>query len=279
MRYQIRKFLTNILSLLRNNIQMNEIFNTEILPQVKKQKSKRTKRETTGKPKKERNIQKLAINFINDPTELNFKLLCDRINWGLRSHIFKIVQDDSATTEVLSKTLENIYFKRDQFNPEIAQFSTWMYKIALNNSLKYMQEKNSDSHCVNVDFGDLYDSTVYDDDNDSSASESFGSYTASTDTIDIIYKKNQYHTYDRERVISEFYDASVKCVDYLPDNLRIVMHDKLINQKKINDIAYDNNIPVTSVKNWLRKGRSELQSIIKDKYTDLYNMYMEVAVV
>lgn len=258
---------------------MNEIFNTEILPQVKKQKSKRTKRETTGKPKKERNIQKLAINFINDPTELNFKLLCDRINWGLRSHIFKIVQDDSATTEVLSKTLENIYFKRDQFNPEIAQFSTWMYKIALNNSLKYMQEKNSDSHCVNVDFGDLYDSTVYDDDNDSSASESFGSYTASTDTIDIIYKKNQYHTYDRERVISEFYDASVKCVDYLPDNLRIVMHDKLINQKKINDIAYDNNIPVTSVKNWLRKGRSELQSIIKDKYTDLYNMYMEVAVV
>lgn len=256
------------------------------LPQVQNIKTKRLKKsdnpkteKKVKKEKKERNIQKLAVNFINDPTELNFKILCDRINWGLRSHIFKIVHDDDATTEVLSKTLENIYFKRDQFNPEIAQFSTWMYKIALNNSLKYIQEKNSDSKCVNVDFEDLYDSTVYDDDDDASADNGFGSYTSSTDTVDIIYKKNNYITYNKEKVISDFYDASIKCIDYLPDNLRVVMHDKLINQKKINNIAYDNNIPVTSVKNWLRKGRSELQLIIKNKYTDLYNMYMEVAAV
>lgn len=261
---------------------MCEIFNDSSLQQVCEVKSKRVKRNKHkggNKPKKERNIQKLAVNFMNDPTEMNFKFLCDRINWGLRSHIFKIVQDDAATTEVLSKTLENIYFKRDQFNPEIAKFSTWMYKIALNNSLKYMLEKKTDSRKVNIDFEDLYDSTVYDDDDESSAVDSFGSYTSSTDTIDIIYKKNQYLTYDKERVISDFYDASVKCIDYLPDNLRIVMYDKLIKQKKINDIAYDNNIPVTSVKNWLRKGRSELQSVIKDKYTDLYNMYMEAAAV
>jgi DNA-directed RNA polymerase specialized sigma24 family protein len=54
------------------------------------------------------------------------------------------------------------------------------------------------------------------------------------------------------------------------------MHDRLINQKKIDDIALDNNIPVSSVKNWLRKGKTELQSIIKNNYPTLYDMYMEV---
>jgi RNA polymerase sigma factor (sigma-70 family) len=259
----------------------NDVFSSSVLvPKAINNHSSKTKKDKKkSKPKKEKNIQKLATNFINDPSEMNFNLLCERINWGLRSHIFKIVGSDDATTEVLSKTLENIYFKRNQFNPEIAQFSTWMYKIALNNSLKYLQEKNSNSHCVNVDFEDLYDSTVYgDEDEDTSPDQGSGSYTSATNNVDIIYDNNKYVVYDRERVISEFYDASVKCIDYLPDNLRIVMRDKLVNQKKIDNIAYDNNIPVTSVKNWLRKGKTELQSIIKDKYTDLYNMYMEMSI-
>ena len=57
------------------------------------------------KPKKEKSIQKLAVQFINDPTDKNFGLLCERINWGLRSYIFKIVNDDEATTEVITKTV------------------------------------------------------------------------------------------------------------------------------------------------------------------------------
>ena len=110
---------------------------------------------TPKKEKKERNIQKLAIQFINDPSEKNFGLLCERINWGLRSYIFKIVNDDEATTEVVTKTFENIYFKKDQFNPQIAQFSTWMYRIARNNALKYLQEQKAHSARVGVDFEDL----------------------------------------------------------------------------------------------------------------------------
>ena len=52
--------------------------------------------------------------------------------------------------------------------------------------------------------------------------------------------------------------------------------DRLINNKKIEDIAYDNMIPVSSVKNWLRKGKVELQEIIKTNHKGLYNMYMEM---
>lgn len=225
-----------------------------------------------AKPKKEKNIQKLAIQFIEDPTDKNFGLLCERINWGLRSYIFKIVNDDDATTDVITRTLENIYFKRDQFNPKIAQFSTWMYRIARNNALKYLQEKEKHSNRLGVDFEDLYDSTIGADADQNTAADT---YSVSGD-LNLICHNGVYERYDKERIISEFYDASLQSINDLPDNLRVVMYDRLVNQKKIDDIAIDNNIPISSVKNWLRKGKTELQTIIKNNYPILYDMYMEV---
>jgi len=231
------------------------------------------KKETKkAKPKKEKNIQKLALQFINDPSERTFGLLCERINWGLRSYIFKIVKDDDATTEVLMKTFENIYFKRDLFNPAIAQFSTWMYRIAYNNSLKYLQEKNKVVK-YDKDFEDLYESTICTDANETSEADS---YSVSGD-INIIKEGNELVSYDKEKIISDFYDASIRCIADLPDNLRIVMRDRLIKQKKIDDIARDNQIPISSVKNWIRKGKIELQEIIKNKYSALYDMYQDIA--
>ena len=227
-------------------------------------------KETKPKKKKEKNIQKLAINFIENPTDKNFKDLVERITWGLRSHIFKIVNDDEATTEVLSKTLENIYFKRDQFNPEIAKFSTWMYRIAFNNALKWKQGLNSS--CLNVDFEDLYDKTI----NENDDSSPIQSYTNEDNAVEYVYKNGKFENYDKERIFTEFYDASVRSIEELPDNLRVVMSDRLLNRKKIEDIASDNSIPLSSVKNWLRKGKTELQNIIKNNYPALYDMYMEV---
>ena len=225
-----------------------------------------------AKPKKEKNIQKLAIQFIENPTDKNFGLLCERINWGLRSYIFKIVNDDDATTDVITRTLENIYFKRDQFNPKIAQFSTWMYRIARNNALKYLQEKEKHSNRLGVDFEDLYDSTIGADADQNTVADT---YSVSGD-LNLVCHNGVYEQYDKERIISEFYDASLQSINDLPDNLRVVMYDRLVNQKKIDDIAIDNNIPISSVKNWLRKGKTELQTIIKNNYPILYDMYMEV---
>lgn len=234
------------------------------------QKNKSVGRKQKG-PKKEKNIQKLAIQFISNPSDTNFGLLCERINWGLRSYIFKIVKDNEATTEVITKTFENIYFKKDQFNPEIAQFSTWMYRIARNNALKYLQKRKMHASRLGIDFEDLYDSTIGTDANQQTQADS---YSISGD-INVMYSDGEYITYDKERILSDLYDASISCIDDLPDNLKVVMKDRLINKKKIDDIAIDNMIPLSSVKNWLRRGKVELQNIIKNKYPDLYDMYVE----
>lgn len=244
---------------------MKKIFDNNSILQ-----KKNMRRKSKG-PKKEKNIQKLAIQFITDPSETNFGLLCERINWGLRSYIFKIVKDNEATTEVITKTFENIYYKRDQFNPEIAQFSTWMYRIARNNALKYIQERKIHASRLSIDFEDLYDSTIGADANQQTQTDS---YSVSGD-INVVYSNGEYVTYDKEKILSDLYDASISCIDDLPDNLKVVMKDRLVNEKKIDDIAIDNMIPLSSVKNWLRRGKVELQNIIKNKYPDLYDMYME----
>lgn len=234
------------------------------------EKTKQTKKKT-----KEKNIQKLALAFIESPTEENFGKLCERINWGLRGYIYKIVKDDSATTEVLTKTLENIYYKRDQFNTEIAQFSTWMYRIALNNSLKYIQEQTRNKHnLIDVDFEELYDSTICTDADKTGPADS---YSIDSD-LNLVKENGKWKQYGKEEIISEFYDASVQCIDYLPDNFRVVLHERLVNSKKLDDIAYDNNIPISSVKNWLRKGRIALQEIIKERHPILYDMYADIAI-
>ena len=224
-------------------------------------------------PKKETSIKKLSTDFIANPNEKTFKDLVDRIYWGLRKYILNIVGDNTAVDEVMSRTLENIYFKRDLFNPEIANFSTWMYKIAYNNSLKYMQEKAkiTNSTC-SEDLGNIYESELYsDEDTDSGSNDVF---EEGVEFIDIIFTGVKTEIYTRERVLNEIYDASVKSMDYLPDNLKMVMHERLINNKKIEDIAIDNDVPVSSVKNWLRKGKVVLNEMIKMRYPALYNMYV-----
>lgn len=249
-----------------NSITSDTVKKSGVRKNTTAEHSKRSK-----KPKKERNIQKLAIQFISNPDEHNFGLLCERINWGLRSYIYKIVKNDEITAEVITKTFENIYFKRDQFNPEIAQFSTWMYRIARNNALKYIQSNHNDNLHIGIDFEELYDSTVGADCDQSTTANSF----TVSDNFHIVYADGEYVTYDKEKILSDLYDASISCLDYLPDNLRVVMKERLLKEKKIDDIATDNNIPVSSVKNWLRRGKSELQNIIKNKYPDLYDMYTE----
>ena len=101
--------------------------------------------------------------------------------------------------------------------------------------------------------------------------------TITDDLVDIIFddKNKNVEVYKKERVCMEIYDASVDCINFLPNNLQMVMRERFINNKKIEDIAIDNNVPVSSVKNWLRKGKDVLRDTIRERYTDLYNMYTD----
>lgn len=223
------------------------------------------------KKKKERDINKLAILFISEPTDHNFENLMKRVQWGLRSFMYKILKDRDAVEDCLSRTMENIYFNRNKFDVERGKFSTWMYKIAYYNCLKYINDEFGYNSLESKTEKQIYDSV-----------ESGDTYVSGTDDtdlsniFDIVFENGECVTYGRERILNDIYDASVKCMSRLPDNLRIVLIERYIKKKRIDDIAMDNKIPVTSVKNWLRRGIQELDRELQETSPELYRMYTEL---
>jgi DNA-directed RNA polymerase specialized sigma24 family protein len=90
------------------------------------------------------------------------------------------------------------------------------------------------------------------------------------------FNGGEFKTYTKSKVLSDIYDASIECMDYLPDHLRIVMKERYINQKKVDTIAEENKVSSASVKNWIRKGCSELANEVMDKHNELYNIFEEM---
>lgn len=244
--------------------EVNDIFDLAPATEIKEKRKKA-----------EKYINNLAIQFISEPTERNFELLMRRVNWGLRSFMFKILQNDDAVNDCMSRTMENIYFRRDNFNKNKGHFSTWMYKIAYNNCLKYMNDDfgYNTQGAIPQDFSELYESYL---ENEDPCSPSSSIDTEFMDTFDVLCKDGKYVTYGREKIMNDIYDASVSCINKLPDNLRIVLRERYINKKKVDDIAVDNQIPVSSVKNWLRKGVIALHEELKESVPELYYMYVSL---
>ena len=228
-----------------------------------------------AKKKREKDIEILAETFLKDSSERNFFNLVSRIDWGLRTYLYHIVHDNHAVDDIMSRTVEQIYFARDTFDNDIAKFSTWLYNIAYHNATKYLKDINiygSRINCVKADISDMYESSLFENSDSEQECGDFGGYSESSD-IDILFNGTNCVVYTKEKIFSDIYDASVDCMQYLPEKCRIVMKERYLDQKSVKDIAKNNNFSVYDVKNWLRMARRLLNSEIKNRYSDLYDMY------
>ena len=223
--------------------------------------------------KRERDIGVLGALFISDPSEKNFNNLVKRIKIGLDGYIKKIVKEDDAVNEVMSRTLENIYFNRDKFCPDVANFSTWVYRIAYVNSVKYLRGEygyggNSDYVDSPVEFDGEEDKFI--DYCNNNVSDTDVAY----DDFDIVYENGKYRKYTFDELACDVYDASVKCISVLPDKYRVILTDRLLHNKKVEDIAVAYKISVPRVKNYIRSAKAMLEDDIKYKYPNLCSLYM-----
>lgn len=222
----------------------------------------------TENTKLSKDIQYLAINFYKSRSEKDFQKLTERIYYGLRSYLFGILKSNEKVDEVETYVLEKLWSKIDLYDANKAKFSTWLYKIARNEALQYIQRYEKEhKDILPQDISDIYASSLYNED-----SEAF----TSQDNIDMkVVNGIELEFMSKEDVAKTLVDASIDCINKLPDNYRLILKEKLLNDKTLNEIAYDNNIPITSVKNWLFKGRLALRELIKENYAYLYSQYIE----
>jgi DNA-directed RNA polymerase specialized sigma24 family protein len=253
--------------------------------------------------KKDMSINEAAAAFLANPNEKTYGVLWERSWWGLRQKIHEIVKDNDMVEEIAIATLQKVWEKRGQYNADIAKFSTWMYRICINEALGYKIRKQNEK-CVDNDISELYSKTMF----QGGQSDAF---CDDADKFSDKFSRNEdgdIRMLDYEGIVSTMVDTSVNIINEMKDErVKICMIEKnrsvfwpiiesnskynglvsLIKKDdnwelvkndnmKLEDIAKKYSYPLSSVKNWLHKGKLDLDKTMKTKNQDLYEMWQDV---
>lgn len=71
-----------------------------------------------------------------------YRKLVERYQTGLIIHCENMVKSRSDGEDIAQEAFIKAYQTLDKFNPEKAQFSTWLYKIATNKAIDYLRKSN-----------------------------------------------------------------------------------------------------------------------------------------
>jgi RNA polymerase sigma-70 factor (ECF subfamily) len=164
-----------------------------------------------------------------------------RVQPGLRNYIRKMVKNGDVAEDLLSNVLVKLWTKIDQYNPEW-QITTWLYKIAFNESLAYIKERNQKSSLDNLrEFG------VQVSDN--------GSIADVTSLLHEYHQKTEEDFIEEDNEIMTQYGNALQAISDLKPMYKEIMEDRLLKNMKYEDIAQKHKVNLQTVKNRIRRGK------------------------
>ena len=186
--------------------------------------------------------RELAENFYKTRSEKDYNNLYKRVKPGLRNYINKMVKNSEAADDILSNTLVKLWTKIDQYKPEY-QITTWLYKIAFNESLGYIKERNQKSSLDQLrEYGlQISEGVVVND----SISGRLAEMEQKTEE-DFLEEDNQ---------IMSQYNSALKAMNNLKPMYKEIMEDRLIKNMKYEEIAQKHKVNLQTVKNRIRRGK------------------------
>ena len=190
---------------------------------------------------KQKTYRELAENFLETRSESDYNQLYKRVQPGLRNYIRKMVKNGDVAEDLLSNVLVKMWTKIDQYDPKW-QITTWLYKIAFNESLAYIKERNQKSSLDNLrEFG------VQVSDN--------GSIADVTSLLHDYHQKTEEDFIEEDNEIMEQYGNALQAIADLKPMYKEIMEDRLIKNMKYEDIAQKHKVNLQTVKNRIRRGK------------------------
>ena len=193
--------------------------------------------------------RQLAENFVKTKSPKDYKLLHDRVRPGLENYVFNIVKDNEAKNDIVTDTLTRLWTKIDQYDPQY-QITTWLYRIAFNESLGWIRQRNKKR---SIDA--LRDSGI-----------EVSRYYARTSAKDLLVEaefKSEQDWLDEDNEMMSRYEAALIEITKLKPIYREILEDRLLNNMKYQDIADKYNLPLQTVKNRIRRGKAIIAENIK----------------
>ena len=189
------------------------------------------------------NYRELTENFLASRSEEDFAKLFYRIKPGLNSYVYKIVKNRDVAEDITVNTLTKMWTKIEQFDPKY-QITTWVYRIAFNESLGWIQRRNKKT---SLDY--LSDFGV----------EVTNSGTLPNELSDLIHEyeqKTEQDFIEEDAELMNTYENALQAMQSLKSMYKDIIVDRLINDMKYEDIAVKHNVSLQTVKNRIRRGKS-----------------------
>lgn len=186
--------------------------------------------------------RELAENFIKTRSEKDYKVLYDKIKPGLENYVFNVVKDNEAKDDIVTNTLTKLWTKADQYDPQY-QITTWLYRIAFNECLGYIRQRNKKR---SIDA--LRDSGI-----------EVSRYYARTSAKDLLVEmeyKSEEDFYEEDTELMNRYEQALKGIENLKPMYKGILEDRLLNNMKYEDIADKYNLPLQTIKNRIRRGKA-----------------------
>ena len=191
---------------------------------------------------KQISYRELSENFVKSRSERDYNALYLRVKPGLKNYIANVVKDSEATDDILTNTLTKMWTKIDQYDPSY-QITTWLYRIAFNECLGWIRQRNAKYSIETMkDYG-IEISDQY----------------ANTSARELLIEaelKTESDWLEEDNDLQNRYELALTSINNLKPMYKEIIEDRLINQMKYEDIAAKYNLPLQTVKNRIRRGKS-----------------------
>ena len=191
---------------------------------------------------KQLSYRELSENFIKSKSEKDYNALYQRVKPGLRNYISNVVKDVNATEDVLTNTLTKMWTRIDQYNPSY-QITTWLYRIAFNECLGWIRQRNSKYSIETMKEYGIEISDQY-------------AHTSARDLLIENETKTESDWYEEDDYLQARYELALANIESLKPMYKEIIEDRLLNNMKYEDIAAKHNLPLQTIKNRIRRGKS-----------------------
>jgi RNA polymerase sigma-70 factor (ECF subfamily) len=182
----------------------------------------------------------LIDQAVNENDEQAFAMLMERYRKPVYHMILKMVRNvddaEDLTIEAFTKAFKNLYkFKKDY------TFSTWLFRIATNNSIDFIRKKKLDTMSLNTSYQDESGTNM---------------------TIDV---KDKSLNPQEEAIKAQKIELIQLFVTKLPAKYQRLVRLRYFNELSYEEIAKELEAPLGTVKAQLHRARELLYDLIRNK--------------
>ena len=174
-----------------------------------------------------------------DGDENAYKDLLDNFRGALFNLLYKMVRNREETEDLVQEAFIKAFKALPTFNAEYA-FSTWLYKIAINNCIDHMRKKRLKTYSINKPVQSK----------GGEVTREFPDHSMSPD--------KQILGEERANLIGT-------AIDELPENYKVAIILRHTEEKSYEEIAEILNIPLGTVKARIFRAREMLKKKLKGK--------------